>query len=57
MRWSEEIGGNEDDLEEVNYLSDPMKGQKIWTKSKVKIHIKGEETSFGGVGDTGERAQ
>ena len=45
------------DLEEVYYLADPLKGQKIWANLKVKIHIKGEYMSFGGVGDTGERAQ
>ena len=37
MRWSEEIGGNEDYLEEVDYLADPLKGRKIWGNSKVKI--------------------
>ena len=47
----------EDDLEEVDYLADPLKGRKIWANSKVKIHTKGEERIFGGVGDTGERAQ
>ena len=59
MGGLEEIGGGvggKDDLEEVDYLANPLKGQKIWANSKVEIHIKGEETSFGGVWDTSERA-
>ena len=40
------IISGEDDLEEVEYLVDPLKGQKIWANLKVEIHIKGEEVKY-----------